>query len=92
MQGPDNELFPAQEALLHIQTRIVDLVPDKENIVTTRLLIPSNEIECLEGKNGSLSEMRLAGASIQILPREQLPVSIMSGTDEIVQVCHAITS
>ena len=37
-QGPDDELFPAQEALLHIQTRIVDLVPEKENIITTRLL------------------------------------------------------
>ncbi|KAL6879655.1 hypothetical protein ACP4OV_012314 [Aristida adscensionis] len=37
-EGPDHELFPAQEALLHIQTYIVDLGPDKDNIITTRLL------------------------------------------------------
>lgn len=74
--------------MLHIQTRIVDLVPDKDNIVTTRLLVPSSDIRCLEGRDGSLSEMRrLTGANIQILPREEIPPCV-SGTDELVQVCH----
>ena len=87
-QGPDDELFPAQEALLHIQTRIVDLVPEKENIITTRLLVPSGDIGCLEGRDGSLFEIRrLTGANIQILPRDELPVCV-SGADELVQVCH----
>ncbi|XVF51024.1 hypothetical protein PTKIN_Ptkin04bG0150200 [Pterospermum kingtungense] len=89
-EGPDDELFPAQEALLHIQTQIVDLVPDKDNIVTTRLLVPSSEIGCLEGRDGSLSEMkRLTGANIQILSREELP-SCVSGPDEIVEIVGEI--
>ena len=52
VEGPDDEMFPAQEALLHIQTRIVDLVPEKDNIITTRLLVPSSDIGCLEGRDG----------------------------------------
>ncbi|KAL0548809.1 hypothetical protein IC582_013282 [Cucumis melo] len=85
-EGPDDELFPAQEALLHIQTRIVDLVPDKENIVTTRLLVPSSDIGCLEGRDGSLLEMkRLTGANVHIVPREDLPMFV-SGADELVQI------
>ncbi|XP_058100519.1 RNA-binding KH domain-containing protein RCF3 isoform X2 [Magnolia sinica] len=84
-EGPDDELFPAQEALLHIQSRIVDLGPDKDNIITTRLLIPATDIGCLEGRDGSLSEMRrLTRANIQILPREDLP-QCASG-DELVQI------
>lgn len=89
-EGPDDELFPAQEALLHIQTRIVDLVPEKENIITTRLVVPSGDIGCLEGRDASLAEIRrLTGANIQILHREELPVCV-SGTDEIVQIVGEI--
>ncbi|KAJ0101003.1 hypothetical protein Patl1_05190 [Pistacia atlantica] len=85
-EGPDDELFPAQEALLHIQTRIVDLITDKDNYITTRLIVPSSEIGCLEGKDGCLNEMRnVTGANIQILPREEVPPCV-SGTDELVQV------
>ncbi|KAK9093922.1 hypothetical protein Scep_025391 [Stephania cephalantha] len=84
-EGPDDELFPAQEALLHIQSQIVELGPDKDNIITTRLLVPSNEIGCLEGRDGSLLEMRkLTGANIQILPREEHPLGTR-GDDELVQ-------
>lgn len=89
-EGPDDELFPAQEALLHIQTRIVDLIPDKDNIITTRLLIPTSDIGCLEGRDGLLSDMRRhTGANIQILPREELPVCV-SGDDVIVQIVAEI--
>ncbi|XP_042037074.1 RNA-binding KH domain-containing protein RCF3-like isoform X1 [Salvia splendens] len=84
-EGPDDELFPAQEALLHIQTRIVDLVPEKENIVTTRLLLQSDEI-------GSLADLgKISGVSVEILPREQRPVGV-SGMDEIVQIVGEITA
>jgi poly(rC)-binding protein 2/3/4 len=79
-------MFPAQEALLHIQSHIVDL--DKDNVITTRLVVPSSDVECLDGENASLSEIvRLTGASIQILPREELPPCV-ANTDELVQVCH----
>ncbi|KAL3014803.1 hypothetical protein AAZX31_06G124900 [Glycine max] len=89
-EGPDDELFPAQEALLHIQTRIVDLVLDKDNTITTRLVVPSSEIECLDGKDVSLSEIRrLTGANIQILPRDDLPLCVAK-TDELVQIVGEI--
>ena len=72
---------------MHIQTCIVDLVPEKENVITTRLLVPSNDIGCLEGRDGPISDIRrLTGVDIQILPREELPVCV-AGTDELVQVC-----
>ena len=73
--------------MLHIQTRIVDLFPDMENIVTTRLLIPSGKIMYLEGKNGLLSKIKKStGINVQILPNEQLPVCA-SGNDVLLQVC-----
>ncbi|KAD4584201.1 hypothetical protein E3N88_21802 [Mikania micrantha] len=89
-EGPDDELFPAQEALLHIQTRILDLVPEKENIITTRLLLSAGEIGCLDGRDGFLAETKkMTGADIQILPRENLP-QFVSVNDELVQIVGEI--
>ncbi|KAK4762289.1 hypothetical protein SAY87_030173 [Trapa incisa] len=89
-EDPDDELFPAQEALLHIQTHIVDLLPDKENIITTRLLVPSRDVGCLEGNDGSFSHIRkLTGATVQILPREQLPSSVFVA-HELLQIVGEI--
>ncbi|PIA48905.1 hypothetical protein AQUCO_01300061v1 [Aquilegia coerulea] len=89
-EDPDDDLFPAQEALLHIQTRIVDLDPEKDNIITTRLLVPSSEIEYLKRQDGSLSEMnKLTGANIQILPSEEFPLGVV-GADELVQIVGEI--
>ncbi|KAJ6793486.1 RNA-binding KH domain-containing protein RCF3 [Iris pallida] len=89
-EGPDDDLFPAQEALLHIQTHIVDLGPDKDNIITTRLLISATEIGCLEGTDGSLSEIkRFTSANVQLLPKEDLPLCA-SQTDELIQIVGEI--
>ncbi|KAL3838060.1 hypothetical protein ACJIZ3_022651 [Penstemon smallii] len=88
-EGPDDELFPAQEALLHIQTRIVDLVPEQENIITTRLLLHPDEIGCLGLKDGSFELGKISGADIVVLPRKELPVGV-SGADEIVQIVGEI--
>nr|XP_043616680.1 RNA-binding KH domain-containing protein RCF3 [Erigeron canadensis] len=89
-EGPDDELFPAQEALLHIQTRILDLVPDKENVITTRLLLSAGETGCLDGRDGFISEMKkLTGADIQIIPRENIP-QFVSANDELVQIVGEI--
>lgn len=83
LQGPDDELFPAQEALLHVQNHIVDLGPDKDNIITTRLLVPADEAVCLDA---ALSEMmRLSRANIQILSKEDIPPCAL-GSEELVQV------
>lgn len=89
-EGPDDELFPAQEALLHIQTRIVDLVPESDNIVTTRLLVPSTEVRCLVEVNGLLSEIKNStGADVEVLPRDKVP-AVISETDELVQIVGEI--
>ncbi|KAL3713914.1 hypothetical protein ACJRO7_006280 [Eucalyptus globulus] len=91
-EGPDDELFPAQEALLHIQTQIVDLFPDKDNMITTRLLVPSSDIGCLRGKDELLYEIKkLTGASVQILPKGDLPGGAFAD-DELVQIVGEIKS
>ncbi|KAG5617286.1 hypothetical protein H5410_017110 [Solanum commersonii] len=90
VSGPDDELFPAQEALLHIQTRIVDLVPEKENVITTRLVVQTDEVECLGGRDGLLSDMqKITGATVKILPKEELPPCV-SRTDEVIQIVGEI--
>ncbi|KAJ0246282.1 RNA-binding KH domain-containing protein RCF3 [Hirschfeldia incana] len=89
-EAPDDQLFPAQEALLHIQTRIVDLVPDKDNLITTRLIVSSRDSVCLEGKAGLLSEIsRLTGASVQILAREEMSRCVPIN-DVVVQITGEI--
>lgn len=89
-EGPGHELFPAQEALLHIQTHIVDLGPDKDNIITTRLLVPTSEIACFDGREGSLSDIqRQTSANVQILPREDLPLCALE-SDELIQIVGEI--
>ncbi|KAF5810182.1 putative K domain-containing protein [Helianthus annuus] len=89
-EGPDDDLFPAQEALLHIQTRILDLVPEKENFITTRLLLSAGEIACLDARDGFLAETKkMTGADIQILPRDNLP-QFVSVNDELVQIVGEI--
>lgn len=91
-KGPDHELFPAQEAVLPIQTCIVDLILDKDNFVTTRIVVPSSDIECLNGKHASQSKIgRLIGVNIQIIPREELPPCVAE-TDEVIQVCWPTNS
>ena len=72
---------------MHIQTQIVDLIPDKDNLITTKLLVSSRDSGCLEGKAGSVSEIsRLTGASVQILARDEMPQCV-SINDVVVQVC-----
>lgn len=69
-----------------MQTHIVDLGPDKDNVITTRLLVHDYEIGYLEGKDGSLSDFqRLTCANVQVLPKEELPLCALQ-TDELIQV------
>lgn len=86
-QVSNDNLSPAQEALLHIQNKIVDLGPDKDGVITTRLLVPASQVGCLIGRGGTvISEMRrTTGANIRILPREDLPRCALE-TDELVQI------
>lgn len=94
-------LSPAQEALFRVHGRIVDSEnangsdEDEEdgdpNLVTTRLLVPNNQIGCLLGKGGKIIEQMRdeTGAQIRILPKEQLPGCALP-TDELVQVSRRI--
>jgi predicted RNA-binding protein YlqC (UPF0109 family) len=86
-EHPDDNISPAQEAVLHIQSRVVDLGPDQDGVITTRLLVPSNQIGCLLGKGGSIiADMRRhTRANIRILAKNSLP-RCASETDELVQV------
>ncbi|KAL2635219.1 hypothetical protein R1flu_006698 [Riccia fluitans] len=86
-EHPDDNISPAQEAVLHVQSRIVDLGSDQDGVITTRLLVPSNQIGCLLGRGGSIiADMRKATrANIRILAKDQLPRCALE-TDELVQI------
>ena len=87
LQHPDDNISPAQEALLHVQSKIADLGPDEDAVITSRLLIPANQVGCLLGKGGSIiAEMRrLTRANIRILGKDDLP-KCASSDYELVQV------
>ncbi|PIA39734.1 hypothetical protein AQUCO_02600290v1 [Aquilegia coerulea] len=94
---PMEPLCPAQHALLKVHERIaeddglfggpVHEGNNEEDVVTARLLVPSNQVGCLLGKGGHvIQKLRTeTGASIRILPEDRLPACAMS-TDELVQI------
>lgn len=88
----DDNISPAQEALLHVQSKIADLGPDEDAVITSRLLVPSNQVGCLLGKGGNIiAEMRrLTRANIRILGKDELPNCALSN-DELVQIVGDIT-
>eukprot|EP00250_Pteridium_aquilinum_P016424 c23097_g2_i1 orf=376-2331(-) len=87
IEHPDDNISPAQEALLHVQTKIADLGPDEDAVITSRLLVSANQVGCLLGKGGSIiAEMRrLTGANIRLLGKDDLPLCAHP-TDEVVQI------
>lgn len=82
----DDQVSPTIEALLQLQGRTTAR-SENEGHITTRLLVPSNQIGCLIGKAGSIiSEMRKTSrADIRILSKENLP-KCASQNDELVQI------
>ncbi|KAH9306722.1 hypothetical protein KI387_011126, partial [Taxus chinensis] len=82
----EDQMSPVIEAALIMQVRTTSR-SDGEGHVTTRLLVPSNQIGCLIGKGGNIiSEMRRATrADIRILPKENLP-KCAAQNDELVQI------
>ena len=92
---------PAQDALFRVHERVVaedfrgggvdddddgDDV-ERENHVTARLLVPSDQIGCVIGKGGQIVQSIRSdtGAQIRILKDERLPPCALSN-DELVQV------
>ena len=89
MQHPEDDISPAQEALLHVQSKIADLGTDEDAVITSRLLVPSDEVGCLLGKGGSIiTEIRKSTrANIRILGKDDLP-KCAPASDELVQVSY----
>jgi len=88
LQLLEDSFSPALEAMIHVQRRTTTKMEgDKDGIVTTRLLVPTNQIGCLLGKGGSIiADMRrLTRANIHILPKDTLPRCAQE-IDELVQV------
>eukprot|EP00250_Pteridium_aquilinum_P023021 c2606_g1_i1 orf=247-2235(+) len=87
VEHPDDDISPAQEALLHLQSKIADLGPDEDAVITSRLLVPSELVGCLLGKGGSvITEIRRSTrANIRILGKDDLPKCALS-SDELVQI------
>ncbi|XP_058081787.1 RNA-binding KH domain-containing protein RCF3-like [Magnolia sinica] len=91
ISGPahlDDRISAAQDAVLRVQSRVLRPVSDgKEKSMSSRLLVPSNQIGCLLGKGGAIiAEMRKAsGAYIRILGKDQIP-KCASENEEVVQI------
>ncbi|KAL5559875.1 hypothetical protein UlMin_036086 [Ulmus minor] len=85
---PDDRISAVQDAVLRVQSRIVRAVPDsKDQSVTARLLVSSNQIGCLLGKGGAIiAEMRKSSrAHIRILGKDQIPKCALED-EEVVQM------
>lgn len=79
--------------MIQVQGRTTaEMGGDKDGIVTTRLLVPTNQIGCLLGKGGSIIEdmRRATRANIRILPKDTLPRCALE-SDELVQVCYGLS-
>ncbi|KAG8092106.1 hypothetical protein GUJ93_ZPchr0012g20690 [Zizania palustris] len=87
----------AQDALLKIHDKIAadedihgEIIHEKSKTnddVTSRILVPGNQVGCLLGKGGSvIQQLRNdTGAGIRILPSENLPPCALK-SDELVQI------
>ncbi|KAL6850241.1 hypothetical protein ACP4OV_020868 [Aristida adscensionis] len=91
---PGDGISPAQNAILHVQRRIVSPTSDKKESPACRLVVSPNQVGCLLGKGGSIiAEMRkLSGAHIIVLSKDKVPKGVPEN-DEVVQIsgtCEAI--
>lgn len=92
LDGTENYVCPAQDALFKVHERIIDEeVTDEDSEaapqVTVRLLVPSDQIGCIIGKGGQIvqSIRSETGANIRILKDDHLPNCALS-SDELLQI------
>ncbi|XP_010550042.1 PREDICTED: KH domain-containing protein HEN4 isoform X2 [Tarenaya hassleriana] len=89
----DNYISPAQDALFRIHDRVVaeDLrgeeSPERDQQVTARLLVPSDQIGCVLGKGGQIVQniRSETGAQIRIIKDRNMPPCALS-SDELIQI------
>lgn len=92
---PSDGISPAQNAILHVQRKIMLPSSDKkEGPATCRLIVSGNQVGCVLGKGGSIiAEMRkLSGAFIVVLSKDKIPRGVPEH-DEVIQIngsCEAI--
>ncbi|KAJ4964556.1 hypothetical protein NE237_016405 [Protea cynaroides] len=89
-----HEVSPAQEALIKVFDRILDVeaeidgvFPPGGGVVSCRLLAAANQIGSVMGKGGKIiaNIRKDSGVKISILPTEQLP-ACASPNDEVIQI------
>lgn len=77
------------DAIIQLQPRCSERVErdSGDNVITTRLLVPSQRVGCIIGKGGAIiKDMRSTSrANIRILSDENIP-KVASEDDELVQV------
>uniref|UniRef100_A0A3B5XYM5 K Homology domain-containing protein n=1 Tax=Triticum aestivum TaxID=4565 RepID=A0A3B5XYM5_WHEAT len=90
----------AQDALLKIHDKIAADEDSNDGVtcensetagdVTSRILVPGNQVGCLLGKGGSIIQQLRndTGAGIRVLPSENLPQCALK-SDELVQISGA---
>ncbi|OEL35056.1 KH domain-containing protein [Dichanthelium oligosanthes] len=86
---PGDGISPAQNAILHVQRKLMLPTSDKEEgPAMCRLIVSPNQVGCLLGKGGSIiAEMRkLSGAFIVVLSKDKIPRGVPEH-DEVIQVC-----
>ncbi|RWR74130.1 KH domain-containing protein HEN4-like protein isoform X1 [Cinnamomum micranthum f. kanehirae] len=91
--GEEREVSPAQEALLRVFDRALEVDAEAEGgaaapgNVSCRLLVPGGQVGCVMGKGGKVIERirKESGAKIRVLPGEQLPLCALP-SDEVVQI------
>lgn len=83
---------PAQDALFKVHDRVIAEEPEDDRfeefqVVTVRMLVPSDQIGCILGKGGQvIQNMRNeTHAQIRVLSSEPLPPCALSN-DEVVQI------
>lgn len=89
LQLPEDNFSPALEAIIQLQRVTSDgMGGDKHEIVTTRLLIPTNQIGCLIGKGRNIVEdmRRTTKATIRLLLRDNLPSCASIDKYELLEV------
>uniref|UniRef100_J3KY25 K Homology domain-containing protein n=2 Tax=Oryza brachyantha TaxID=4533 RepID=J3KY25_ORYBR len=87
---PGDGISPSQNAILHVQHKIVPTSNTKEGPAICRLIVSPNQVGCLLGKGGSIiAEMRkLSGAHIIVLGKDKIPKGVPEN-DEVVQISGA---
>ncbi|KAL4586809.1 hypothetical protein LXL04_011453 [Taraxacum kok-saghyz] len=88
--GDNNDMIsPAQDALFKVHDRVVveEDEYDETQIVTVRMLVPSDQIGCVIGKGGQVVQniRSETHAQIRILSNEHLPNCALN-SDELLQI------